>query len=112
MRSALPRSTRFRIAALAGAIHLGLQGAVYVLGFAVGPEGTGRELLGVSLYEVAEVLTFPFVPLAEALRWTTLGILAFPLNSIAWAVVVYLALGVAARLLHPRDRPPPLAGSG
>ncbi len=76
---------------------------MYAIGFVVGPSGATRECLGISLYGIASVLTFPFVPLASHLGWP-LGILVFPLNSGAWAACFYLLLGLAAHLAKRRAR--------
>ena len=91
-------------AALAGAIHFALQLGLYALSFAVGPEGVTREVLGVSLYDIAKVVTFPFVHLAERLGWSGTGMVALPLNSTAWAACLYVALSLAARLGARPDR--------
>lgn len=93
----LSRSKRLLVAALAGGFHLLLQAGLYALGFALGPEGATREVLGISLYGVTSVVTFPFVPLVERLGWSGLGLLALPANSAAWAGGLYLALGLAPR---------------
>lgn len=70
----------------------------------MGPEGATHEILGVSLYGIANVLTFPFVHLAERLGWPGTGMLALPLNSAAWAACLYIALSFAARLGTRPDR--------
>lgn len=94
---------RLRAAVVFGAVHLALQLGVYVLGFAVGPGGATHEVVGISLYGIASVLTFPFVFLAERLGslGQRLGLLVFPLNSATWAGALYLALGLVA---HVRRR--------
>ncbi|MGZ6098796.1 MAG: hypothetical protein ACXWLL_10405 [Myxococcaceae bacterium] len=86
-----------------GAVHLALQLGVYVLAFAVGPGGATHEVLGISLYGIASVLTFPFLSVAERLGslGQRLGLLVFPLNSATWACGLYLALGLVA---HVRRR--------
>ncbi len=100
----LSRSTRLLAASLAGGLHLALQVGLYVLAFAVGPAGATREILGISLYGITSVVTFPFVPLAERLGWPGVGMLAFPLNSLAWAGGLYVLLGLTARVLLRRAR--------
>jgi hypothetical protein len=89
---------RIIAAGLVAASHFSLQLAIYALGFAVGPEAATREVLGVSLYGIASVLTFPLVRLAERLEWSGIGVLLLPLNSAAWGASVYLALGFCAGL--------------
>jgi hypothetical protein len=87
---------------VAGGVHLALQIGLYGAAFVVGPAGATRELLGISLYGITSVVTFPFVPLAMRLGWSGVGVLAFALNSAAWAACLYLALGLAARLRRGR----------
>jgi hypothetical protein len=84
-------------AGLAAALHLALQVGIYALGFAAGSKADTWRVLGVSLYGIASVLTLPFVPIAERLGWSGIGLLLVPLNSIAWGGSLYLALGLAAR---------------
>ena len=79
-----------------GAAHFVLQISVYVFGFALGPTITTRKVLGISFYDVAVAITFPFVYLSEHFEWKVLGIGAFPLNSVVWGSAVYvifLAMG-------------------
>ena len=92
------RSTRLLVAALFAAAHLAAQFGLYALAFAVGPESATREILGVSLYGIASVVTFPFVFLAERFGWAWIGLPALLLNSAAWAGALYLVLGLVARL--------------
>jgi len=91
------RSRRLLAASLAGGIHFALQVGLYGLAFVVGPEGVTREVLGVTLYDVTSVVTFPFVYLSERLGSPGFGMLAFPLNSGAWGGCLYLALTLASR---------------
>jgi hypothetical protein len=72
----------------------------------VGPDGATREILGISLYGIATVVTFPFVYLAERLGWSGTGMLALPLNSVAWAGCVYVALGLVAHRGGRGERDP------
>lgn len=75
-----------------GVAHFFLQVAVYICGFAIGPAMVARKVLGVSFYDAAVVITFPFVYLAEHFQWKALGMGAFFLNSFVWSSVVYLIL--------------------
>jgi hypothetical protein len=84
-----------------GVAHFFLQTAVYICGFALGPTMARREVLGISFYDVAVVITFPFVYLAEHFQWKSLGIGALFLNSFVWSTAVYLiflATGKLARM--------------
>jgi hypothetical protein len=103
-----PGAKRLRVAAIAGLVHCAMQFLVYVIAFAVGPDGATAERGGVSLYGIAEVLTFPVVWFAErsALQLPALGIVYLLANSAVWAAAAYALL----RLLGwPRRRsgPPP-----
>jgi hypothetical protein len=83
------------LAARVGLVHLLLQLVAYAVAFALGPEGATREVAGVSLYRVAEVLTFPLVTLAERVGVWMIGPAIFPLNSALWALAAYwLLVGV------------------
>ena len=100
------RAARLLAGGLVAGIHLGLQFGLYAVGFAVGPEWATREFLGVSLYGIAAVVTFPFVHLAEQSGWPGLGMVALPLNSLAWGGAVWLLLGLADRLRAGRKPRP------
>jgi hypothetical protein len=88
---------RWKAATMCGAAHFFLQVSVYVFGFALGPAGTTRKVIGISFYDAAVVITFPFVYLAEHFQWNALGIGAFPLNSLLWTCVVYVILWATRR---------------
>lgn len=75
-----------------GVAHFFLQISVYATAFALGPTMMTRKTLGVSFYDVAVVIAFPFVYLAEHFEWKALGTLAFPLNSLVWAGAAYVIL--------------------
>jgi hypothetical protein len=79
-------------------VHLALQIVAYAVAFAIGPEAATREVAGVSLYRVAEVLTFPLVSLAERMGAWMIGPAVFPLNSALWAVAAYWLLLAVDRL--------------
>lgn len=81
-----------------GATHFILQISFYVFGFALGPAMTTRKVLGISFYDVAVAITFPFVYLSEHFEWKALGIGAFPLNSFVWASAVYVILLAMGKL--------------
>ena len=85
-------------AVLFAAAHFVTQVGLYALAFAVGPERATREVLGISIYGVASVVTFPFVYLAERLEWTWLGMPALLLNSATWAGTLYFVLALVERL--------------
>ncbi len=86
-----------------GCIHFISQISLYALGFALGPGMTSRTVLGISLYDAAAVITFPFVFLAEKYQWSGLGIGAFFLNSVAWACVFYGILAATRKLARAGD---------
>jgi hypothetical protein len=81
-----------------GVAHYFLQITVYVCALAFGPTMVARRVLGISFYDVAVVITFPFVYLAEHFRWKGLGVGAFFLNSIVWSTAVYFILLGKAKL--------------
>lgn len=75
-----------------GVGHFLLQISVYVCAFAFGPRMTMKTVIGISFYDVAVVITFPFVFLAEHFQWKALGVGALPLNSLVWASAGYVIL--------------------
>ncbi len=81
-----------------GIVHLFFQISVYICGFALGPTMATRKLLGISFYDIAVVVTFPFVYLAEHFQWRALGIGALPLNSFVWSTAAYLILLATEKL--------------
>ncbi len=81
-----------------GVAYFFLQIAVYICGFAIGPAMAARKVLGISFYDIAVVITFPFVYLAEHFQWKALGLGAFFLNSFVWSAAVYLILLGKAKL--------------
>ncbi|MGA7180498.1 MAG: hypothetical protein WBX11_13040 [Thiobacillaceae bacterium] len=83
-----------KIAVVFGAANFLAQLVVYIIGFALGPANTTRNVLGISLYDVASVITFPFVYLAEQYQWKTLGMAVFLLNSMVWAGVAFIIFWV------------------
>ncbi len=93
----LKKSTVFGVA------YFFLQIAVYICGFALGPAMVTRKVAGISFYDVAVVITFPFVYLAEHFQWKALGMGAFFLNSLVWSTAVYLILMGKAKLGERRD---------
>ncbi|MBN2059558.1 MAG: hypothetical protein JW882_03990 [Deltaproteobacteria bacterium] len=90
-------------AILFGCIHFFLQVSVYISAFALGPAIVTRRVLGISLYDVAVIITFPFVYLFEKLQWSGFGIGVFVLNSVVWAGIFYLALVAMARKATKRN---------
>jgi hypothetical protein len=97
----MEKSLMVRVAAIVGVAHFFSQIGVYVVAAAVGPEAAVREIAGVSLYRMAEVLTFPTVYLAERLAWSGIGALAFVLNSLVWALAAYAVLRLLGRPRAP-----------
>lgn len=87
-----------------GVVHFFLQAAVYICGFALGPTMVMREVLGISFYDVAVVITFPFVYLAEHFQWKSLGIGALFLNSFVWSTAVYLILLATGKLAKTKHQ--------
>jgi hypothetical protein len=63
---------RLKYAVFFGIAHFALQTAIYICGFALGPTMVTRRLLGISFYDAAVVVTFPFVYLAEHFQWRVL----------------------------------------
>ncbi len=82
-----------------GAAHFVLQISAYVFGFALGPTMATRKILGISFYDVAAAITFPFVYLSEHFECKALGIGAFPLNSVVWGSAVYVILLAMGKLV-------------
>jgi hypothetical protein len=93
----LAASRRTRLAAVVGIAHFIAQVAIYALAMVVGPGAVEREIAGVSLYRIAEILTFPTIYLAERLAWSGIGALAFVLNSLVWALAAWAIVGVLGR---------------
>ena len=82
-----------------GAAHFLLQISVYIFGFAIGPTMTTRKILGISFYDVAVMITFPFVYLSEHFEWKALGLSVFPLNSFVWAGSAHVILLAMRKLV-------------
>jgi len=91
-------------AAVFGAAHFVLQIFVYILGFALGPTLATRKVLWISLYDVATVITFPFVYLSEHFEWKALGMGVFPLNSFVWASAAYVILLAIGKVVTMKRR--------
>jgi hypothetical protein len=81
-----------------GVVYYFLQITIYVCAFALGPAMVTRKVVGISFYDAAVVITFPFVYLAEHFQWKALGTGAFFLNSLVWSTAVYLILLGKAKL--------------
>jgi len=94
------RSNRglLKIAVILGAANLLAQLVVFIIAFALGPAYATRKVLGISLYDVASLVTFPFVYLAEQYQWKTLGMAVFLLNSTVWAGVAFIIFWVKEAL--------------
>lgn len=99
---------RWRRAVLFACFHFVLQIFLYALGFAVGPAAATREVLGMSLYGVAALVTFPIVTLAERLELSGIGVTALLLNSAVWGGAFRLLEQIWRR--HGWTRPGPPAG--
>jgi hypothetical protein len=94
---------RWKKSILLGGIHFALQIFIYVFSFIIGPERTTSEVLGISFYDAAAVITFPVVYLAEKYQWSGLGINALLLNSIVWTSMFYLILMAKGKLFPAKD---------
>ncbi len=92
------------MAAVFGGAHFVFQIFIYIFGFAIGPTITTQGILGISYYDVAAAITFPFVYLSERFEWRALGIGAFPLNSFVWGCAVYVILLTIGKLVTRKRR--------
>ncbi len=80
------------MASLVAAFHFVAQAGLYAVGFAVGPGGVERKVLGVSIHGMASVVTFPLVPLVERLGGSGVGLVVLPLNSAVWGACAFVVI--------------------